>query len=319
MTLLRAPLPLRPGALMPSLQSISQSAAITPSIHPLAFATPSSRSAIAPTPCGSRGYSNLGSIERSDFYQAAEAEGVSPSQFKRNILRDKDVLLSGLPTTATPADIRALARESKTANDVARIEFIYTRALRPTGKALVSMSSHVRARAFEADAHGRIVGGRMVAANLRSTDDRKRFFLRTYGDWPASYQIPFDLIEYEAGKLVLLRNIPKDTFEARLEERLANRYDIKPQDRWRAKRSSYAGYLHDSKGYGGSHDAVLGGVLKLDKLHADATTTSFIVRCQTPSEAMRLVRRWHNTYFAPATFDIQDTGGRYRVSASILY
>ncbi|KIS67084.1 uncharacterized protein UMAG_11552 [Mycosarcoma maydis] len=315
MALLRAPFSLRPGTpgmLVPSRFSINLSAAIaSPPLPPTA--------AVASAPSCLRAYASQATIDRPDFYQAAHAQGIPPSQFKRVITREKDVLLSGLPTTATPADIRALARESKTANDVARIEFIYTKALRPSGKALISLSSHVRARAFEADAHGRIVGGRMINADLRSTDQRKSFFLAAYGNWPASYQIPFDLIEYEAGKLVLLRNIPKDTFEARLEERLANRYDLKPQDRWRARRTSYAGYLHDRKGYGGSHEAVLGGVLKLPKLHVDATTTNFIVRCQTHSEATRLVRRWHNTYFAPATFDIQDTGGRYRVSASILY
>ncbi|KAJ1593881.1 hypothetical protein NDA11_005653 [Ustilago hordei] len=128
-----------------------------------------------------------------------------------------------------------------------------------------------------------------------------------------------DLIEYEGGKLVLLNNIPQETTEARLEERLAVRYDLKPQDRWRGKRESYAGWEIDKKGYGGSHDAVLGGVFKLPKWHPDATTTAFLVRCQTAVEAMRLVRRWHNTFFAPATFDIQVTGGRFKLSASVLY
>lgn len=234
-------------------------------------------------------------------------------------MSEKDVLLSGLPTTATPADIRALARQTKTANDIGRIEFIYLKSFVPSGKALVSFSSPIHARMFEADAHGRIVGGKYINANLRSVKKRREYLINTYGNWPADFQVPFDLIEYETGKLVLLRGIPQDTSEARLEERLANRYDLKPQDRWRGKRYSYAGYSLDTKGHGGSHDAVLGGVLKLPRNYMDTTTANFIVRCQTQSEAMRLVRRWHNTYFAPATFDIQDTAGRYRVSASILY
>lgn len=294
-------------------------AALPPSARPLAVASSLSPSTIAPTPSGSRGYAKQGLLDTPDFYERAKAEAITPSQLRSNLRSEKDVLLSGLPITATPADIRALARETKTANDIGRIEYIYLKSLVPSSKALVTFSSPVRARMFEADAHGRIVGGKYLSASLRSVKERERFFINTYGSWPAEFQLPFDLIEYENGKLVLLRGIPRDTFEARLEERLANRYDLKPQDRWRGKRCSYAGYSYDTRGHGGSHDAVLGGVLKLPRLHIDATTTSFIVRCQTQSEAMRLVRRWHNTYFAPATFDIQDTAGRYRVSASILY
>ena len=281
-------------------------------IRPIACAT-------APTPSSTRYVGQGGFLKVPDFYEKTEAEGLKPSQYRASLQSEKHVLLSGLPTTATPADIRALARETKTANDIGRIEYIYMRSMTPSGKAIVSFSSHLRARAFEADAHGRIVGGRMLNARIRNVNQRDRLLLQTYGTWPAEYQLPFDLIEYENGKLVLLRNVPKDTSEARLEERLASRYDLRPQDRWRGKRYSIAGYLLDKKGYGGSHDAVLGGVLKLPKQHPDSTTSNYIVRCQTQSEAMRLVRRWHNTYFAPATFDIQDTAGRYRVSASILY
>ncbi|TKY85550.1 hypothetical protein EX895_005712 [Sporisorium graminicola] len=311
MTHLRGPLALRPGLSVLSLQFASQIVALPPSASLLAVK--------AATPSGSRGYANQGIIDSPNFHERAKVEGITPSQLRSNLQSEKDVLLSGLPITATPADIRALARESKTANDIGRIEFIYLKSLVPSSKALVSFSSPVRARTFEADAHGRIVGGKYLNASLRSANQRKRLLIHTYGLWPAEYQLAFDLIEYETGKLVLLRGIPQDTFEARLEERLANRYDLKPQDRWRGKRCSYAGYSYDTRGHGGSHDAVLGGVLKLPRLHLDATTTSFIARCQTQSEAMRLVRRWHNTYFAPATFDIQDTAGRYRVSASILY
>ncbi|SNX86474.1 uncharacterized protein MEPE_05183 [Melanopsichium pennsylvanicum] len=253
------------------------------------------------------------------YIPTPEEQHLSVGDIRRNHLRQKDVLLSGLPTTATPTDIRALAREPSTANDIGRIEYVYTRTFRPSGKALVSFSSNTTAARFEAAAHGRILGGRMLNAQLKSTDARQRFFQHLYGNWPSHYQLPFDLIDYETGKLVLLQNIPQDTFEARLEERLATRYDLRPQDRWRGKRSSYAAYNIDKTGHGGSHDVVLGGVYKLQKTHHDATTASFIVRCQTQGEAMRLVRRWNNTFFAPATFDIQDTAGRYRISAHILY
>lgn len=249
----------------------------------------------------------------------AHADPIETSKSYKELVREKDVLLTGLPTSATPADIKALAREPKTHNDIGRIEYIYTRSMLPSGKAIVSFSSSAHARLFEMAAHGRILGGRRLNANLRSTDQRKALMLKTYGTWPVEYKLAFDLIEYEWGKLVLLRNIPQETYEARLEERLAPRYDLRPQDRWRGKVRSYANYSYEPKGFGGSHDAVLGGVMGLPKLHPDATTRSFIVRCQTQTEAMRLVRRWHNTYFAPATFDIQDTGGRYRVAASILY
>ncbi len=175
------------------------------------------------------------------------SQDMHPGLLRRKLVREKDVLLTGLPTTATPTDIRTLAREAKTSNDIGRIEFIYTRNMRPSGKALVSFSSNVHARHFEAAAHGRILGGRMLNASLRSTDDRQRLLQSTYGTWSAEYQLPFDLIEYETGKLVLLRNIPQDTFEARLEERLAARYDLRPQDRWRGKRTSYAGYSLDTR------------------------------------------------------------------------
>ncbi|SPO24166.1 uncharacterized protein UTRI_03434 [Ustilago trichophora] len=311
MALLRAPT-LRPGTLLPFLKATTSTAAFV-STSRLAIATSSS------VQLSTRSYVAQGFQVPADHEPSPNEQNLRPEALRRNLMQEKDVLLTGLPATATPADIRALAHATKTANDIGRIEYIYTKSLRPSGKALVSFSSTIHARHFEGAAHGRILGGRMLKANLRSTSARQRFLQQTYGKWSPDYQLPFDLIEYETGKLVLLRNIPQDTFEARLEERLASRYDLRPQDRWRGKRTSYAGYLLDGKGYGGSHDAVLGGVLKLPKTHIDATTTSFIVRCQTQAEAMRLVRRWHNTYFAPATFDIQNTGGRYRVSASVLY
>lgn len=310
MALLRAPT-LRPGTLVPFLQAATSSAAFAFTSR-LVIATSSS------VQSSSRSYVAQGFQVPADYEPSPNEQNLHPGAIRRNVMREKDVLLTGLPTTATPADIRALAHQTKTANDIGRIEYIYTKSLRPSGKALVSFSSTIRARHFEGAAHGRILGGRMLKAYLRCTSARDRFLQHTYGKWSPDYQLPFDLIEYETGKLVLLSNIPQDTFEARLEERLAS-YDLRPQDRWRGKRTSYAGYLLDGKGYGGSHDTVLGGVLKLPKMHIDATTTSFIVRCQTQAEAMRLVRRWHNTYFAPATFDIQNTGGRYRVSASVLY
>ncbi|GAK68153.1 uncharacterized protein PAN0_044d6388 [Moesziomyces antarcticus] len=230
----------------------------------------------------------------------------------------KDVVLSSLPLTATPFDIRSLAL-GKIRNDLARIEFLYTKSMRPSGRAIASFSNAGNARTFEEIVQGRILGGRQVQARLQSAERRDAFLQSYYASWSRHYQLPLDLIEYERGTLVLLRNIPQDTFEARLEERLAGRYDLRQQDRWRGKRTAYPGYFNDKKGYGGSHDVVLGGVLKLPKAHPDATTASFIVRCQSAFEANRLVRRWHNTYFAPATFDIQDTAGRYRVAASVLY
>lgn len=239
--------------------------------------------------------------------------------YDRQAKNRKDVLLSNLPHTATPTDIRSLAISPKTARDLGRIEFIYTKSLRPSGKALLSFSSPIHASAFEYSAQSRILGGKQLSASLRHTSDREKFLKSIYGLWPTHFQLPLDLIEYETGKLVLLSNIPQDTSEARLEERLAGRYDLKPQDRWRGKRTSFAGYELDKKGWGGSHDKVLGGVVKLEKWHWDATTCSFLVRCQTQGEAMRLVRRWHNTFWAPASYDIQDTGGRYRLGASILY
>lgn len=312
MALLRTPT-LRPWAIGSLLQAAATQAA------PSAFAS-SSRLAIAPpTPSGSRGYAAQGYQVPANYSPKADEVGLSPVALRRKHLKEKHVLLSALPLTATPSDIRALARETKTANDVGRIEFVYTRSLRPSGKAIASFSSPAHAQRFEESANGRIMGGRMIRAHRYSLESCNNLLRHTYGNWPEAYQLPLDLIEYETGKLVLLSNIPHETYEARLEERLADRYDLRPQDRWRGKRSSYAAYNLNRKGYGGSHDEVLGGVLKLPRPHADATTTSFIVRCQTQTEAMRLVRRWHNTYFAPKTFDIQDTGGRYRVTASILY
>ncbi|PWY99215.1 hypothetical protein BCV70DRAFT_201419 [Testicularia cyperi] len=233
--------------------------------------------------------------------------------------RSKVVLLAGLPLSVTPNDLKSLAPGVKIHNAISRIEYIYTRLMRPSGKALVSFTHPIHAQNFAEACQQRILGGKMMRAQLLDQERHQNLLDRTYGNWPARMQIPFDLIEYETGKLVLLRNIPQYTTEARLEERLAPRYDLREQDRWRGKRRSRVGILRSAKGFGGSHDAVLGGVLKLDKPHQDATVTSFIVRCKSPQEAMRLVRRWHNTYFAPATFGVDDTGGRYRVEASILY
>ncbi|KAI3491933.1 hypothetical protein L1887_43642 [Cichorium endivia] len=149
----------------------------------------------------------------------------------------KDVVLSSLPPTATPSDIRSLAL-GKTRNDLARIEFLYTKSMRPSGRAIASFSNAGHARTFEETVQGRILGGRQVQARLQSAERRDAFLQSHYASWPWHYQLPLDLIEYERGTLVLLRNIPQDTFEARLEERLASRYDLRQQDRWRESPST---------------------------------------------------------------------------------
>ncbi|SAM85760.1 uncharacterized protein UBRO_07088 [Ustilago bromivora] len=314
MAFLRAPI-LRPSPVTASAFAFTSRLTFhspSPSPSTTSPSTTSTSATFSTTPLAS-----VGQRLPAAFVDSHKAENYR--NYVRRLKSTKYVLLSNLPTTATPTDVRSLAFGQKTFNDISRIEYIYTRSLRPSSKAIVFFSSPIHAQEYESYVHGRILGGKQLSASLRTLDDRVRLLQKAYASWPQEYQLPLDLIEYEGGKLVLLNNIPQETTEARLEERLAVRYDLRPQDRWRGKRASYAGWEIDKKGYGGSHDAVLGGVLKLPKWHPDATTTGFLVRCQTAVEAMRLVRRWHNTFFAPATFDIQVTGGRFKLSASVLY
>lgn len=229
------------------------------------------------------------------------------------------VRLSGLPLTATPQDIKALAATNKVANSLGRIEFMYDRHMRFTGEAMLLFAAQIHAINFAQQNSDRVVGDSVLKTRIFTKEALVEQLNRYYGYWPAEYQTPLDLIEYDTGKLVVLSNLPQWTTEARLEERLNPRYDLRPQDRWRGKRVSRANILINSKGFGGSSDVILGSVVKLPKVHPEATTASFLVRCQTRSEAQRLFRRWHNTYFAPASFPIQETAGAFRVQASILY
>ncbi|CCF50106.1 hypothetical protein NDA14_001928 [Ustilago hordei] len=317
MAFLRPPI-LRPCRLTTSaFASTSRLTLHSPSPNPSPIPSPNPSTTSTSATFSTTPLASVGQRLPATFVDLKKAEKYR--NYVRRLKCAKYVLVSNLPTTATPTDLRSLAFGQKTFNDVSRIEYIYTRSLSPSSKAIVSFSSPIHSHDYESHVHGRILGGKQLSASLYTPDDRVRLLQRTYASWPQEYQLPLDLIEYEGGKLVLLNNIPQETTEARLEERLAVRYDLKPQDRWRGKRESYAGWEIDKKGYGGSHDAVLGGVFKLPKWHPDATTTAFLVRCQTAVEAMRLVRRWHNTFFAPATFDIQVTGGRFKLSASVLY
>lgn len=231
----------------------------------------------------------------------------------------RHLLLSNLPLTATPEDIKQLCTSAKNYNSLGRIEYLYNRHMQRTGQAFVSFASSDAAIEYAQANDRRILGDGVLRGKLYDELSLDDYLTRYYGYWPAEYQLPFDLIEYDPAKLVLLSNVPQLTTEARMEERLSPRYDLRPQDRWRGRRKNKANFLVERKGYGGTHDAVLGSVFKLPKVHPDATTVSFVARCQTPQEAMRLVRRWHNTYFAPATFGIQDTAGSFRIEASILY
>lgn len=231
----------------------------------------------------------------------------------------KFVLMSNLPTTYTPQDLKQLAPSDKCCNALGRIEFIYDKLMKPTGKALLSFADETHAMTYAHQNFRRPLGNHVLHTRILSANALENFLIQYYGTWDVGYQVIFDLIEYDSAKLVLLSNLPRQTSESRIEERLHLRYDLKPQDRWRGKRVSRVNFLRDSKGYGGSSDVILGSVIKLPVPNPNATVCSFVVRLTTISEAMRLVRRWHNTYYSPDQFDLSRTAGKFRIQASIIY
>ncbi|KAN0059663.1 hypothetical protein ACQY0O_008234 [Thecaphora frezii] len=230
------------------------------------------------------------------------------------------VLLSGLPTSALPNDIRGLAPNAKIANHVSRIEFLRTHFFEPSGKALVHFSTENHARGFEQACSKRILGGSVLDARCFTPKEAEDFHTAYYRRHPRFMQLPLDLVNHESGKLVLLRGLPLLTTEEKMAIKLGRTYDLANTTHFRATKRSNAGISH-ARGpdFNISHSLHLGPVLRLLNLNPDASTVSFIVRLKTTHEAMRLARKWHNNFFAPQRFNIEATGGRFCVQAHVVY
>ena len=135
--------------------------------HPSATVLPRHDTVLAsalPSPAFRQPYSSTVAAATSDASTSEDSH-----QPRRNRLSHQVcVELRGLPSTATPSDIRRLSADIKTSNDIFKIELLRTIYLNPSGKALVYFTSETHAKYFHASASRRIVGGHQIHAHLLS-------------------------------------------------------------------------------------------------------------------------------------------------------
>ncbi|PWN47515.1 hypothetical protein IE53DRAFT_371394 [Violaceomyces palustris] len=231
------------------------------------------------------------------------------------------VLLSGLPDTALPNDVRRLAPTLVNSNAIFDVTFLRSGLLNQTGKAIVHFSTDVEASDFKHSADKRILGGKVVDATILSNPEMHETIDLHYANHMASLRVPLDIISAESGRVVILRGLPALTGEEKLRNKLEKRYDLVGSGPWRGKVLNRAGHNRHviQEGSINNHNLILGPVLRLPNTHQDSSTSWFLVRLKSMSEAIRLARRWNNTYFTPQRFNIDATGGRYKVQASVAY
>ncbi|EPQ29668.1 uncharacterized protein PFL1_02888 [Pseudozyma flocculosa PF-1] len=267
-------------------------------------------------------FSCLSSSDSDSTPTHATAKPSLATQSSRRPPPERVVLLTGLPATATPNDIRRLTGNDASGQHFHRIEFLRTLFFNPSGKALVYFSTDSSARRFQRACSKRILGANVLDSRCMSDAAADNLLAVAYSRHPRHLQLPLDLVHYESGKLVLLRGLPSLTTEDKMQTKLSRTYDLMETGWWRGKRRSNAGYKAPRKpGFDpvSNHALNLGPVLRLHNIHEDASTAAFLIRLRTTAEAMRLARMWHNSYFTPQRFNVDETGGRYRIEAHVIY
>lgn len=183
--------------------------------------------------------------------------------------------------------------------------------LQPTGSALLRFTSEARAQTWTSASPPARLGGEEIHTEtlaLKEADARERAH---YGGFLPELVSVVDIATAQPMRSVLLNNLPLQTTVDKLEKKLARSYTLDasmPECVWPISQLVSVPI-----------PTSVPAVWKLPPTHPDSTSAWFLVRLQTVSEALRLVRSWHRTRFLPQRFTLAQTGDRYVVEAHLLY
>lgn len=216
-------------------------------------------------------------------------------------------LLSGLPRTSWPSDVRRWAAPYGDAH----VEFLRTPLLDPSGEALVHLGDDGQVRALVQGRAARI-GGELIHVRELEEDEVSAYVARVYGRRPADQLMALDVAQARPLQSVLLRNAPRQTTAEKLARKLERSYRLAPLPRsaeipWTRSRLRSDDALPD------------GPILPLPSQLATTGSASFLVLLESAGEAARLVRSWHRTRFIPQRYTLASAGDRYIVDAQLMY
>lgn len=183
--------------------------------------------------------------------------------------------------------------------------------LQPTGAAILRFTSEAHAQTWSTAQPPARLGGeeiRTQAITLEEADLREKEHYKSFAPELVS---AVDLAAAQPMQSVLLNNLPLQTTAEKLGKKLDRSYALDasiPTCTWPI-----------SQLVGAPIPSAVPAVWKLPPAHPESASAWFLVRLQTTSEALRLVRSWHRTRFLPQRFTLAQTGDRYVVEAHLLY
>ena len=212
-----------------------------------------------------------------------------------------------MPSTVLPADIQRWIRPCECDS----VRFLRTPMLQPSGAAVLRFTSEARAQTWCSTQPPARLGGeeiRTQTVDLEDADLRER---EHYAGFSPELVSVVDIAAAQPMQAVLLSNLPLQTTADKLEKKLDRSYALNasmPKCTWPISRL-----------VGAPIPSTVPAVWKLPPAHPESASAWFLVRLQTMSEALRLVRSWHRTRFLPQRFTLAQTGDRYVVEAHLMY
>lgn len=183
--------------------------------------------------------------------------------------------------------------------------------LQPSGVAILRFTSEARAQTWSSTRVPLRLGGEEIRTKTIELSDADRREQEHYAGFSPELVSAVDIAAAEPMQTVLLSNLPLQTTAEKLEKKLGRSYALNtgiPECAWPVSRL-----------VGAPAPPTVPAVWKLPPVHPDSASAWFLVRLQTLSEALRLVRSWHRTRFLPQRFTVAQTGDRYVVEAHLLY
>lgn len=235
---------------------------------------------------------------------AARARTMTPADRAAALLCARVVALSNVPRSAIPSDIYRLAPR-------ASVDFLRTPQLQLSGTVLVSLANDVAAADFTRYCNGISLGGADLGARQVSVAEGLALIRAPYAARPAA-ACALDMIAGSRMRAVLLKGIPPKTTPEKLEKKLRRSYVLADD---RLEVPPFCGVRRHDR----LRNTRAPAVLRVPPAMPGSTVAAFLVRLHSTEEAMRLVRAWHRTHYAPQKYGVERTGDRYVVDASVMY
>lgn len=227
------------------------------------------------------------STTHNDIRNLSFTASIAPAPRRRDAKRDEEdenvVDLGANVWSSVQSVAPDEAKAAEMLSDITEIRMMRTAFLNSNGKALVSFKSGRSAKLFAKLVDRKILGGKLVSAWQHKP--RRGEQVQT----PASVALLEQMQKRSPGRVVMLKGLPAHITPERLERILHRSYDLATDKiQWQPKLRPSSAPWDKKQG-----TRTLGAVVQLRNLTPVEATASFLVRLETVSDAMRLVRKWH--------------------------